>query len=95
MLATGEKAVTIGKPTAVCLVVSPLVWEVGGEIIFYSQVLITPEADDFSRFSVAECEFEIRRCFSGHADDEFPDSNKVVPEICITQSVSKRGSGSA
>eukprot|EP00904_Undaria_pinnatifida_P009121 jgi/Undpi1/5339/HiC_scaffold_2.g00620.m1 len=43
--------VTIGEPTSVCLVVNGLPWVVG-ETEKYSQVLIIPDADDFSRFSV-------------------------------------------
>lgn len=43
--------VTIGEPTAVCIVVNSLEWVVD-ETERYSQVLITPDADDFSRFSV-------------------------------------------
>ncbi|CAM9118509.1 unnamed protein product [Pylaiella littoralis] len=55
VLSTGQTDITIGQPTAVCLVVNPLVWQVGGDELdemFYSQVLILPDADDFSRFSV-------------------------------------------
>lgn len=57
VLSTGQTAVTIGEPTAVCIVVNNLVWEVNGTSK-YSQVLITPDADDFSRFSISGCEYQ-------------------------------------
>lgn len=64
MLANGDTQVTIGSPTAVCLVANPLVWQVideGEGVEFYAQVLITPDADEFSRFSVSGCE-SIKYC---------------------------------
>ncbi|CAB1099068.1 unnamed protein product [Ectocarpus sp. CCAP 1310/34] len=52
VLSSGKKEVTIGKETSVCLVVNGLGWEVDADQTFYSQVLILPDADEFSRFSV-------------------------------------------
>ncbi|CAM9927496.1 unnamed protein product [Ascophyllum nodosum] len=46
--------VTIGESTAVCIVVNNLTWVVmEDESRKYSQVLITPKADEFSRFTVS------------------------------------------
>eukprot|EP00903_Cladosiphon_okamuranus_P012007 g11274.t1 len=53
VLSTGQTEVTIGEQTSVCLVVNGLEWVVDDTAAtFYSQVLILPDADDFSRFSV-------------------------------------------
>ncbi|CAM9886257.1 unnamed protein product, partial [Ectocarpus sp. 4 AP-2014] len=52
VLSSGKKEVTIGEETSVCLVVNGLDWVVDANQTFYSQVLILPDADEFSRFSV-------------------------------------------
>lgn len=58
VLSTGQTEVTIGEQTSVCLVVNGLQWTVDDSAAtFYSQVLILPDADEFSRFSVKGCEF--------------------------------------
>ena len=64
MLSTGVTDVTIGEPTSVCLVVNGLEWVVG-ENDKYSQVLIIPDADEFSRFSVKGCESSVGRQSAG------------------------------
>lgn len=57
VLSTGQTEVTIGEQTSVCLVVNGLEWVVDDTAAtFYSQVLILPDADEFSRFSVKGCE---------------------------------------
>lgn len=57
VLSTGLEKVTIGETTAVCLVVNPLLWNVTGDPQnVYGQVLITPKADEFSRFTINGCE---------------------------------------
>lgn len=63
VLSTGKTDVTIGEPTAVCLVVNGLEWQTGVAGVYYSQVLILPDADEFSRFSVKGCEPEGGLCF--------------------------------
>lgn len=67
VLSTGLERVTIGEKTPVCLVVNPLVWEVNDDPQNrYGQVLITPKADEFSRFAINGCECTGRRRRRGH-----------------------------